>query len=1106
MSCIPVRVALRCRPFVSQEKCDGCQPCLQFIPNESQVVLGSKKHFTFDYTFSEDVGQAKVFNSCVMPMIDNVFKGYNVTVMAYGQTGSGKTYTMGTVFSPTISNDADKIGIIPRAIKEIFEGINTRSNSDFHLKASFLEVYKEDVIDLLRSSHSGGREEIAIRDDANGVKIVGIAEISVNTYDEVLHCLERGSLMRTTGTTAMNTHSSRSHAIFTLNIEIKNRETNENVHSKFHFVDLAGSERAKKTKAEGERFKEGVNINLGLLALGNVICALSEGSSRNHVPYRESKLTRLIQDSLGGSSHTIMIACIGPADYNMEETLNTLRYAHRARKIKNKPVVNQNPQAAEIARLRLLVQQLQGQTNNGNSEGNVQSVTGAEFEAAKERILQLEIENDNLNRELQNAIDQTTDLYEKAFMAEQARDKVKQKLEELRQKTGITLNSFNQSVDNDNSKFQEHFRQIQDLHETVANIQEVQEKLELSSGIANNSDPNLTFDVAGSNMTNETCNATTNDECGSKRRAEMNRQLQALNKALALKEELAVKLSHNSDQFGTIKEQYENNMKELEKEVAVLQQEKEDLSAALRAAQSNSNNKISEQRRKRMIELEAQLSELKRKMTEFQRMASMKATSDKEISKLNKEINDMKHTRVQLVRQMKQESERMRKYKLDKEREVNHLKQQEQKRRIELTKQQQRFEREQNVSKRRLEQAAAVNKRLKEALLRQKQHGEKRDNNKEKAGTERVRNFVDQELELVMSVAEAKYHLELLVEERRQLSEQIERLRNDYESTSESSSNESSIMSPSKKLSRINQLEMDMEMRQIQINEIQQKLLDADQEERKKIRWAGIQLMSEAKTGLKYLFDLVAANKQELVAVQNSNHDVVRQNEINSKAITTMKKEISNLKFSKDEEMVQLRKIYEDQIYLIMTAKQNEDTTKSAYASITSGTSSLVTASEEPPQMENFIKPVNKQMKDRSLTKMVYLDTDSEMSSDEDQSKKVDPDWTHTPFMRRIALMRAHSNSADAEKQNEPVRGRKAPLLDLNLSDTENQYEPMRGKKRKSDEKGCGCRSGCSQKRCKCFKKDKSCDEGCSCGSICTNRRKSETHKGILSGHLLIDS
>ena len=212
--------------------------------------------------------------------------------------------------------------------------------------------------------------------------------------------LEKGSSIRVVGGTAMNEESSRSHAIFTITIEYTSSDSDV-IKSKLQLVDLAGSERQSKTKAEGLRLKEGININMGLLALGNVISVLGEENPTNrvrHVPYRESKLTRLLQDSLGGNSHTVMIACVSPADSNMEESLNTLRYADRARKIKNKPILNIDPQTAELVSLRQQVQELKacifrltGDTNY-TSEGMANSKDNEATSVIKDQ-------NDILNRE-----------------------------------------------------------------------------------------------------------------------------------------------------------------------------------------------------------------------------------------------------------------------------------------------------------------------------------------------------------------------------------------------------------------------------------------------------------------------------------------------------------------------------------------------------------------------------------------------------------------------------------------------------------------------------------------------------------------------------------
>ena len=211
------------------------------------------------------------------------------------------------------------------------------------------------------------KKEITIREEKNGnISVYGLREEKVNCYEELAACLDRGSNFRSTASTLMNTCSSRSHAIFTISIEQHiiedlykadvpahqpgDASSEEFMVAKFHFVDLAGSERAKRTGATGATLKEGISINKGLLALGNVISALTEESNKKgHVPYRDSKLTRILQDSLGGNSRTTMIACVSPAEINFEETLNSLKYASRARNIKNKPIVNRDPNSAQIA-------------------------------------------------------------------------------------------------------------------------------------------------------------------------------------------------------------------------------------------------------------------------------------------------------------------------------------------------------------------------------------------------------------------------------------------------------------------------------------------------------------------------------------------------------------------------------------------------------------------------------------------------------------------------------------------------------------------------------------------------------------------------------------
>ncbi|KAG2379611.1 hypothetical protein C9374_006728 [Naegleria lovaniensis] len=354
-----VKVGVRVRPMLPKEKLEKSRECVTMDPVNSQIIVGRDRTFAFDYVFGQQSQQQQVYNVSVKNLVEGLFQGYNATVLAYGQTGSGKTYTMGTANSTNLLDE--ELGVIPRVIQNIFEIIKQRSDADFLVRVSFLEIYNETIKDLLSPSTS--TKLIQIREDEKkGILLVGIKEESVQSYDDMIGCLETGSLYRTVGSTLMNEVSSRSHSIFTIILEQRLKTGNEgeatsgqSMTAKFHLVDLAGSERTKRTGAVGVRFKEAVQINCGLLALGNVISALGDEKKRahtTHVPYRDSKLTRLLQDSLGGNSRTVMLACISPADSNFEETLNTLKYANRARNIKNKPVVNIDPHSMQIDQLR----------------------------------------------------------------------------------------------------------------------------------------------------------------------------------------------------------------------------------------------------------------------------------------------------------------------------------------------------------------------------------------------------------------------------------------------------------------------------------------------------------------------------------------------------------------------------------------------------------------------------------------------------------------------------------------------------------------------------------------------------------------------------------
>eukprot|EP00092_Neocalanus_flemingeri_P022935 GFUD01024866.1.p1 GENE.GFUD01024866.1~~GFUD01024866.1.p1 ORF type:complete len:1003 (-),score=283.83 GFUD01024866.1:228-3236(-) len=364
-----VKVAVRVRPFNGRERqlasrlvvgMVGDQVTLQPVqedPKSTSSLHGDKHkphNFAFDHAYwSHDPGdkqfvaQDKVFTDLGQDVVKNAFDGYNVCVFAYGQTGSGKTYTM-------MGSESDR-GLIPRICETMFQRMV--EGTSYRTEVSYLEIYNERVKDLLQKNSS---HNLKVREHpVQGPYVQDLSKHLVMEYKEILRLMEQGNDLRTTAATNMNDTSSRSHAIFTITFVQAGYLAGmpHETESKIHLVDLAGSERANATGATGQRLKEGAHINKSLVTLGSVISALAEASNKQNsakhfIPYRDSVLTWLLKDSLGGNSKTIMIATISPAEVNHNETLSTLRYANRAKNIINKPTVNEDPNVKLIRELR----------------------------------------------------------------------------------------------------------------------------------------------------------------------------------------------------------------------------------------------------------------------------------------------------------------------------------------------------------------------------------------------------------------------------------------------------------------------------------------------------------------------------------------------------------------------------------------------------------------------------------------------------------------------------------------------------------------------------------------------------------------------------------
>ncbi|XP_064631070.1 kinesin-like protein KIF11-A [Lineus longissimus] len=349
-----IQVVVRCRPQNYKEKKSGSFSVLECNTEKKEISVKEKQHstgvantktFAFDRVFGPHSKQLEVYKEVVLPILDEVLLGYNCTVFAYGQTGTGKTFTMvGERSEEEMSWEEDPLaGIIPRTLHQLFERLQ-KQEVEHSVRVSFLELYNEELFDLL-SSNEGDNCRMRIFDDANrkgSVVIQGLEEVVVHNKNEVYNILEKGAAKRQTASTLMNAQSSRSHSVFSVTIHTKeNSIDGEELlkTGKLNLVDLAGSENIGRSGAVDKRAREAGNINQSLLTLGRVITALVEHAP--HVPYRESKLTRLLQDSLGGRTKTSIIATISPASCNLEETLSTLDYAHRAKNITNRPEVNQ---------------------------------------------------------------------------------------------------------------------------------------------------------------------------------------------------------------------------------------------------------------------------------------------------------------------------------------------------------------------------------------------------------------------------------------------------------------------------------------------------------------------------------------------------------------------------------------------------------------------------------------------------------------------------------------------------------------------------------------------------------------------------------------------
>ncbi|KAG0589833.1 hypothetical protein KC19_1G052000 [Ceratodon purpureus] len=907
-----VQVALNVRPLITQERIQGCKDCILVVPREPQVQIGSHS-FTFDHVFGTGgTPLSSIFERCVAPLVEGLFHGYNATVLAYGQTGSGKTYTMGTAY--TVGGSSE--GVIPKVMETIFKKIETlKASSDFQLRVSFIEILKEEVHDLLDLSPTsaepptsngangmafgGGlktgatvKPPIQIRETGNGgITLAGVTETEVTTLEEMAACLEQGSLCRATGSTNMNSSSSRSHAIFTITVEQRRRwdlpaasmgvlddSSDDYLCAKLHLVDLAGSERAKRTGADGMRFKEGVHINKGLLALGNVISALGDDKKRKeggHVPYRDSKLTRLLQDSLGGNSRTVMIACVSPADSNAEETLNTLKYANRARNIQNKPTVNRDPMAAEMQRMKHQLEVMQAELICARGGGP----TSADVQMLKQKIAWLEASNLDYRKELEENRARMGKLTQQAIESQVSRDKLQYKLDQLR--AGKTFQELDEEdITATEDMLKDYVSKIQDLEAELHQYRSLQSNprslkpslLTPTAGLGDNCTvTDFSADILPSGDVPEVDEA----EVQAKEwehtilQENLDKELKELDKRLEQKE--AEMKSFAKPETVVLKQHFERKLVELEEEKKMLQRERDTLMTELESLATTSDehtHKLQESYGNKLKTLESQIADLKKSQENQSQLLRAKQRSEESAKRLLEEIQRIKSHKVQLQQKQKQESEQFRIWKAQREKEVLQLRKEGRRNVYEMQKLQALHQRQTKVLHRKTEEAAAATKRLKELLEARKSNKENVTNgtgNVSGSGAQSekaLQNWLEQELEVAVRVHEVRSAYEKQMAERAAHAKELAELRQDEDKSSsdpdEHPSSRSSESAASTRSARITLLESMLTSSSSSLVAMASQLSEAEERERNfsgRARWAHLRSMGDAKNLLHLVFN-----------------------------------------------------------------------------------------------------------------------------------------------------------------------------------------------------------------------------------------------------------
>ncbi|CAB9521271.1 Kinesin-like protein [Seminavis robusta] len=675
-----VRVGVRIRPLTNNEIKQGGKRVLDISP--PCVGIGERR-FTYDAVFDSFVGQQELYESVSKPLLASFVDGYNATIMAYGQTGSGKTFTMGSEAHSEFESAAHT-GLIPRFLAEIFDQLqrqkdlslsqdmqnngNGSAAMDFKISASFLEVYGEDVHDLLDSN----RPSLPLREDSNGgIVIAGLTNSPVVNAAEALEVLNEGTMNRTTAATLMNLTSSRSHAVFTIHLSKTTRSANAGdvdmtTESKFTFVDLAGSERMKKTGAEGERAREGIKINEGLLALGNVINALADEErlakeKKVHVPYRQSKLTRLLQDALGGNSQTLFLACVSPSNTNAGETVSTLHYANRARNIKNAPTKNVDAHIVELHRLNNLTRVMQCELVKLRFKER-QLGTDATTDA-DEKIG--EIDDSLLNRS--DVQDYILQLHEVANQAEASSSLLLLPAPPVTNQPGAFRVSPPSAMEFASPARTRFSNKRSPVIEATPN-RSILEKFD--DPLLDEVDPDAEMAIL-----DQLLEVQHQDQKFGQQQEKDNEQLQQVEGELAVQEGLLLQLKESLRVYHNMKEKYEVLMAEVQQ----LEVEKEQLADQLEKAKADPSTGCSASIKKKLEKVEQTLSRARNETRKHRQMCRKAEQEAQKCKTLERKITELKHGRVALMKKQKEAAAKHKEYTDAKTREIMALKRKERK-------------------------------------------------------------------------------------------------------------------------------------------------------------------------------------------------------------------------------------------------------------------------------------------------------------------------------------------------------------------------------------------------------------------------------------------